>query len=88
LNYLFHHQLGINLVTQSFWFQEAGEHYQWFPRASRAQVALDQCLEVAVPWADLQVEPDSALRLVLVFADNGIFRSYVPENALVPITVP
>jgi alpha-amylase/alpha-mannosidase (GH57 family) len=88
LNYQFHHQLGINLMTQAFWFQEAGEHYQWHPRTSRAQVALKQCLEVAVPWADLQVEPDYPLRLVLVFADNGIFRSYAPINALVPITVP
>jgi alpha-amylase/alpha-mannosidase (GH57 family) len=88
LNYQFHHQLGINLMTQAFWFQEAGEHYQWHPRTSRAQVALKQCLEVAVPWADLQVEPDYPLRLVLVFADNGIFRSYAPLDALVPITVP
>jgi hypothetical protein len=43
---------------------------------------------VAVPWADLQIEPDYPLRLVLVLADNGIFRSYVPENTLVPITAP
>lgn len=88
LNYQFHHQLGINLLTQAFWFQEAVEHYQWHPRMSRAQVALKNCLEVAVPWADLQVEPDYPLRLVLVFADHGIFRSYAPMNALVPITVP
>jgi alpha-amylase/alpha-mannosidase (GH57 family) len=88
LNYLFHHHLGINLLTQCHWFQEAGEHYQWQPRTSRAQVAIDHCLEVAVPWADLQVAPDCRLQLVLVLADNGIFRSYVPENALVPIKAP
>lgn len=88
LNYLFHHHLGINLLTASTWFEEAGEHYLWHPRASRAHVALNQCLELAVPWADLQVEPDSPLRLVLVLADNGIFRSYIPENTLVPLTVP
>jgi hypothetical protein len=88
MDYLFHHQLGINLLTQSFWFQEAGEDYQWHPRSSRAKVALKQCLEVAVPWADLQIGPDSPLRLVLALADNGIFRSYVPENALVPIQAP
>jgi hypothetical protein len=88
LNYLFHHHLGINLLTGATWFDEAVEHYQWHPRASRAQVALDQCLEVAVPWADLQVEPDSPLRLTLILADNGIYRSYIPENALVPLQVP
>lgn len=88
LNYLFHHHLGINLLTGATWFEEAVEHYQWYPRASRAQVALDQCLEVAVPWADLQVEPDYPLRLVLILAENGIYRSYIPENALVPLQVP
>ena len=88
LNYLFHHHLGINLQTASTWFEEAGEHLLWHPRASRAQAAFEQCLEVAVPWADLQISPDYPIRLILVFADNGIYRSYVPENALVPITVP
>ena len=88
LNYLFHHHLGINLQTASTWFEEAGEHHLWHPRASRAQAAFEQCLEVAVPWADLQISPDYPIRLILVFADNGIYRSYVPENALVPITVP
>ncbi|HBL12943.1 MAG TPA: glycoside hydrolase [Cyanobacteria bacterium UBA11162] len=88
LNYLFHHHLAINLLTQSFWFQEAGDHYQWHSRASRAQIALDQCLEVAVPWVDLQIQPDYPLRLVLILAEQGIFRSYVPENTLVALQAP
>ncbi|GAC1489438.1 MAG: hypothetical protein NVS2B14_00690 [Chamaesiphon sp.] len=88
LNYLFHHQLGINLLTQSIQFEEAGEHHQWHPRVSRAQVALGKCLEVAVPWADLHIEPDYPLRMILVLADNGRFSSYLPENALIPIDVP
>ncbi|MDJ0735321.1 MAG: glycoside hydrolase [Nostocaceae cyanobacterium] len=87
-NYLFHHHLEIHLPTQSIQFQEAGEHYQWHPRANRAQAALDQCLEVAVPWADLQVPPDYPLRLLLVLADEGRFRQYLPENVLIPIEVP
>jgi alpha-amylase/alpha-mannosidase (GH57 family) len=88
LNYLFHHQLSINLLTQSIQFQEAGEHHQWHPRFSRAQVGLNKCLEVAVPWADLHIEPDYPVRLILVLADNGCFRTYLPENALIPIEVP
>lgn len=88
VNYLYHHHLGINLLTQSFWFQEAGDRYQWHTRASRAQIAYQQCLEVAVPWADLHISPDWPLRLVLVLSDNGRFRSYFPENALIPIEVP
>ena len=88
LNYLFHHQLAINLLTQSIQFQEAGEHHQWHPRFSRAQVGMNKCLEVAVPWADLHIEPDYPVRLILVLADNGCFRTYLPENALIPIEVP
>ncbi|MBD1835806.1 glycoside hydrolase [Cyanobacteria bacterium FACHB-472] len=88
LNYLFHHHLGINLLTQSIEFQEAGENHQWHPRFSRAQVAFDKCLEVAVPWADLQIEPDYPLRLIMVLADGEQFSSYLPENALIPIEAP
>ena len=88
VNYLFHHHLEINLLTQSIHFQEAGENHQWHPRLSRAQIALDKCLEIAVPWADLQIPPDSPLRLILVMADSGRFSSYLPENALIPIDVP
>ncbi|MFP4102961.1 glycoside hydrolase [Coleofasciculus sp.] len=88
VNYLFHHHLGINLLTGSTWLEEAADYYQWHPRTSRAQVALKQCLEVAVPWADLQVEPDYLLELVMVSADNGIFRSYIPEDKFVGLQVP
>ncbi|MBE9006113.1 glycoside hydrolase [Fortiea sp. LEGE XX443] len=88
LNYLYHHHLEINLLTQSVQFREAAEDSKWQPRFSRAQVALDTCLELSVPWADLQVPPDYPLRLILVLADHGHFCDYVPENALIPIEVP
>ncbi|MEQ9358104.1 glycoside hydrolase [Coleofasciculus chthonoplastes] len=88
VNYLFHHHLGINLLTGSTWLEEAADYYHWHPRTSRAQVALKQCLEVAVPWADLQVEPDYLLQLVMVSADNGMFHSYIPEDKLVGLQVP
>ncbi|MBD2691719.1 glycoside hydrolase [Anabaena catenula] len=88
VNYLYHHHLEINLLTQSIQFREAGDNYQWHPRASRAQAALNNCLEVAIPWADLQVPPDYPLRLILALADEGCFHSYLPENTLIPIEVP
>lgn len=88
LNYLFHHHLNINLLTGSLWFQEAGEHWQWHSRPSRAQVGLKRCLEVAIPWADLHIEPDYPIRLILVWSDGERFCSYLPENALIPIEVP
>lgn len=85
LNYLFHHHLHIDLLTQGLRFQEAAEHYRWLPRPTRAQMEIDRCLELAVPWADLSAEPDWALRLLVVLADGGRFREYFPEGRLVPI---
>jgi alpha-amylase/alpha-mannosidase (GH57 family) len=88
LNYLFHHHLGANLLTGTLRFQEAGESFSWHSRASRAQFGLDTCLELAVPWADLQIEPDWSLQIILVFSEGGRYRSYLPENALIPVGVP
>lgn len=88
-NYLFHHHLGVNLLTQSTWFQEAGENFQWHSHPSRAKAAVDSCLEISVPWADLHtVQPDWSLQLVLLLAEDGCYRNYLPENTLVPLQVP
>lgn len=88
INYFFHHHLGINLETNSVWFQEAREHHQWHPRLGRAQIAIDKCLEIAVPWADLPTDPDWSLRMLVVLSDAGRFREYLPEDMLIPIDVP
>ena len=88
INYQFHHHLGINLLDLSFWFQEAGDYFQWQNLPSNTQVAFNDCLEIAVPWEDLHVPPDWPLRLMLVLSEDGEFRSYLPENSLIPIEVP
>jgi alpha-amylase/alpha-mannosidase (GH57 family) len=89
VNYLFHHHLGINLVTFATWFQEAQENYQWRARPSRAQVGFDQCLEIAVPWADLQIiQPDWQMRMLALLADESCYDSYLPEHRLIPVNVP
>ncbi|NES82764.1 MAG: glycoside hydrolase [Moorea sp. SIO2B7] len=88
LNYLFHHHLGINLLTESIWFEEAEDNHCWHTRTSHADLAFNQCLELAVPWADLHIEPDSDIHLVAIMADNGNFHSYLPENSLVILQAP
>ncbi|HEY9751634.1 MAG TPA: glycoside hydrolase, partial [Coleofasciculaceae cyanobacterium] len=88
LNYLYHHHLGINLLTQTLWFQEAGEHWRWHSRASRAQVGLNSCLELAIPWDDLSIEPDSKIQLVMVLSDGGRYQGHLPEHSFVPIAMP
>ncbi len=88
LNYLFHHHLGINLVTESLWLQQAGENHQWHPKTSRAEIAFNQCLELAVPWADLQKEPDSSLYLGAILANHGKYHSFLPERNLLMLQIP
>jgi alpha-amylase/alpha-mannosidase (GH57 family) len=89
LNYSYHHHLGINLMTQSAWLQEATDGNEWHSRMTRAKVAFDACLEVAIPWADLStVEPDWPLRLLLVLANDGSYRDHVPNDTLIPVDVP
>ncbi|KAM3094180.1 glycoside hydrolase [Phormidesmis sp. 146-12] len=88
LTYQFHHHLGVNLLTQTVRLQEAGDDFKWHSRKTRAQVGLDKCLEISVPWADLQVQPDYPLKMVVVLSENGRYRQYFPENSLIPISVP
>ncbi|MBF2078486.1 MAG: glycoside hydrolase [Synechococcales cyanobacterium T60_A2020_003] len=89
VNYLFHHHLGINLVTRTLWFQQAKDFFQWQAHPTRAQLGLDHCMELAIPWADLQlVEPDWQMRMIVVLAEDGRFASYLPEQTLIPVTVP
>ncbi|MBD1821619.1 glycoside hydrolase [Cyanobacteria bacterium FACHB-DQ100] len=88
LNYHFHHHLGVNLLTQTIWLQEAGEHFRWQSKASRAQLGVDRCVEIAIPWADLQVQPDYSLQLIAVFSEGGRYRQVLPEDEVIAIVVP
>lgn len=89
VNYLFHHHLGINLVTRTLWFQQAKDFFQWQAHPTRAQLGLNHCMELAIPWADLQlVEPDWQMQMIVVLAEDGRFASYLPEQTLIPVTVP
>ncbi len=88
LNYLFRHHIGINLLTQSIWFEEASDYGQWRPRGAHAKMAYRECLELSVPWDVLQIKPDYTLNLVAILADDGEYHSFVPENRFVTLQVP
>jgi alpha-amylase/alpha-mannosidase (GH57 family) len=88
LNYLYHHHLGVNLLTGTVWYQEAGAANRWISRASRAEAAIDRCVELSVPWADMPTEPGWTLHLIVVLSDGGRYRAYLPENSLIVIDVP
>jgi alpha-amylase/alpha-mannosidase (GH57 family) len=82
LTYLYHHHLGINLKTLSCWLQEAGEHFEWHNRPTTAKAALDQCLEVSVPWPELNIKPKYQLQMILIQADHGRYRGHLPAGSL------
>lgn len=88
VNYLFHHHLGINLMTESCWMQEANANHSWHSKSSRINIAFSQCLEVSIPWADLHKKPGSSLHLIAILADHGKFRDYLPENNLIMLQIP
>ncbi len=88
LNYYFHHHLCINLLTESVWLEEAEPDCRWHIRACRAQAVYDRCLEIAIPWADLHIDPDSALEMIAVFGDRGQYRSYLPEDKFIRLQAP
>ncbi len=88
LNYLFHHHLLIDLSAQTIHFAQAREHYQWEPQTTIIRIGLNQCLEVAIPWSDLGVEPSIPLRLVAMLAQDGCFQAALLENSLLPIESP
>ncbi len=88
INYLFRHHVGIDLVSQLSWFQEAQPDIFWQAKTHRTQVAMEQCLEIGINWADLQIKPDSPLHLVVVSAEDGEFREMILEDKLVMLQVP
>ncbi|MGY6529791.1 MAG: glycoside hydrolase [Cyanobacterium sp.] len=88
LNYYYRHHLGINLTTKTYWLQEAGADGSWHYRYTRTKIALDQCIEIAVPWQDLHLDPDLDINLIAILAEEGQFREALPEDHLIRLQVP
>jgi alpha-amylase/alpha-mannosidase (GH57 family) len=87
-NYRFHHHIGVHLLNGAIWMEEAGDYQQWQGRSHQVQMGLKDCLEIAVPWSNLHVQPDWPLEILAVLANEGQFVEYLPEDALIPLQVP
>lgn len=88
LDYFYHHHLGINIVEETVWLEEATDHNRWFGRRTRAKFYFNDCLELSVPWEDLGMSPDIFMNLIVVFSDRAHFRSYYPEKEFVIMQIP
>ena len=96
LNYHYHHALQIvldhgslvrpHIVKTQLWV--AGEYHTWHEIPSRIQTALDVCLEIAVPWSDLVIEPDQEVRFLILAVDGGRLQESVPAKGTIGIKVP
>jgi alpha-amylase/alpha-mannosidase (GH57 family) len=88
LNFGYHHHLGINLFTEFTWLEVAREHFTWQRVPSHARVSFNHCLEIAIPWEGLHIEPDYRAHLVAVFADRGQYRDVLPNEEMIVLQRP
>ncbi|MFN3926177.1 MAG: glycoside hydrolase [Pseudanabaenaceae cyanobacterium] len=88
LNYLFHHHLAVNLGKQDIKFYQALPNYQWRSMPHQAQIAIDECLELAVPWQTLGVNPRTRTALVIMLTQDDLFYASLPECTIIPLDVP
>lgn len=92
LNYLYRHHLEIHLLERSLRFQEAIPDLQWQGLVSQAKIAIDRCIEIAIPWLDLGIQFDRGtpvtLNLILVLARSQQFQSVLPEDQMLEISLP
>jgi hypothetical protein len=88
LNYLFRHHLAINFADKSVQLQESTEKFQWETIATHTKIGFEQCLEIALPWSDLAVKPQSLARLVIMLSQKDHFQMSLPEYTIIPIEVP
>ncbi|AFZ51621.1 alpha-amylase/alpha-mannosidase [Dactylococcopsis salina] len=88
LDYFYHHHLGINIVEEIVWLEEATDNNRWFGRRTRAKFHFNECLELSVPWEDLGMSPDIFMNIIVVFSDHAQFRSYYPEKEFIVLQIP
>ncbi|NJN23182.1 MAG: glycoside hydrolase [Acaryochloridaceae cyanobacterium RL_2_7] len=88
LSYHYRHHLTLHLPNLQADFEEAIDYGNWEPREHQVQAAVDKSLEFSVPWANLSVQPDWGLNILVVLAQDGTFVEHLPEDAFIPFNVP
>ena len=87
-NFQFRHHLKLQLPTLETQFEEAIDYGNWETRDHQVKAAVDQSLELSIPWANLAVQPDWGLNILVVLAQDGTFVEHLPEDALISFNVP
>lgn len=94
LNYYYRHGVWIRLRGQQddpvpkVTLIEAQPDFRWREIPHQATAALDTCLELAVPWSNLGIQPGQETQWVVVAAENGVFQEAIPPQATIIVKVP
>lgn len=88
LTYNYRHHVRLALPSLETRLEEAKDYGEWEGRSHQIRVSLDRCLEVAIPWSDLSAQPDWALNLLVVLAQDGKAVEYLPTDHLLGFNVP
>ncbi|MDX2271490.1 MAG: glycoside hydrolase [Cyanobacteriota bacterium] len=95
-NYSYRHMLHIQLrqrtagngSIQRTRFCQAAEYHQWQEVTHQIQAALDICLEVAIPWSNLAIQPGQDTQFLVLTTEGEIFQEAVPPKATIAVRVP
>ncbi|MBC8123136.1 MAG: glycoside hydrolase [Gemmatimonadaceae bacterium] len=88
VNYQFRHQLDLDLQSFQCKLREAGEDGDWCDRGTSTRAALQQCLEIAIPWVDLETPTGDQPQCVIVLAREGRFEGAIPTGGTLEVRVP
>lgn len=88
LNYHFRHHLEVNLSQNRLVLHEAGEFGSWMNRSTTARCAVQQCIELAVPWEDLGVSSGCKPHCVLVLVRDGRYEASYPQAETFEVQIP
>ncbi|MEM9136886.1 MAG: glycoside hydrolase [Cyanobacteria bacterium P01_F01_bin.42] len=88
LNYHFRHHAMLTLPNLEAHLEEASDYGKWEKRSHQIQAGLDQCLELAIPWVDLGVQPDWSLNILALLAQDGTYVEHIQGESLISFNVP
>ncbi len=88
LSYHYRHQLVVDLDQLQSTFLEAAEYLGWQAVPNKVQFAVDRCLEMAIPWQDLQIQPGQDTDFVVLTCKADQFVEAVPPQQVLAVKVP
>ncbi len=88
VSYRFRHKLEINLPARHCQLRSAGEFDSWNEHPTSARFALQECLEIAIPWADLELATGAQPQCIVIAARDGRLETLVPEIGTIEVLVP